>query len=248
MAASMLFAGAGFAAPPDLQTLTECSDRAWEADIGGWANYAFDRHVTRRSLDKSGEESFHQELHFRVTPADQGFDEKLVEVDGRQPTPKEAREHREKARFTKHYAQAENLELDNPIGENLALVPIIQNQDYRLVGEERVNGIPCHRVVFDAATEPGRGGVREQLLHAVKGSACFSVEGCHLVTFEMETVRTLKEGPIKLEFLKLSFKGQAVEHGWILESIELQSDLALFGKRIRKYNSYRYSDFRRQPE
>jgi hypothetical protein len=243
----MLVAATGLASPPDLEALTECSDRAWETDIGGWVDYAFDRHVTRRSLDKNGEETFHQELHFRVTPSHDGFDEQLLEIDGRKPKPGEVKEHRKKARFTKHYAQGEALELDNPIGENLALLPIIQAQDYRLAGQEEVNGIPCYRVVFDAGTEPRGGGVREQLLHAIKGSACLSVDGCHVVAFEMETVRPLKEGPIKLDFLKLSFTGQAVERGWLIESVELSSDVVLLGKRLRKYNSYRYSDFHHQP-
>ena len=244
-----LVAGAAQADPPDLKTLTECSDLAWSEDIGSWSDYAFDRHVTRRSLDDKGEVTFLQEMHFRVTPSAEGFDEELIEIDGREPTPKEVRQHREKARFTKHHGQAEELELENPVGENLALMPILQDQNYRIVGEETVNGIPCIRATFDAKPEVKDKGVRGQIASAVEGSACFSVEGCHLVVYEMETVRQLKEFPITVKRLRLTFEGRPVEHdGWLIEKVELQSDVSVMGKALRKFNSYGYSEFSYQPK
>jgi hypothetical protein len=243
--AAVLATGLTLAEPPDLKTLTECSDRAWEQDIGSWANYAFDRHVTRRSLDKNDKVTFTQKMRFRVTPSAEGFDEVLVEIDGRKPTDKEVKEHREKAHFAKHYGQAEKLELENPLGENLALMPILQDQEYRIVGEEEVNGIPCIRAVFDAKPEVSGKGVREQLASAIKGSACFSVDGCHLVFYEMETVRQLKEFPITVKNLRLKFEGQPVDHdGWLLGKVELQSHVSVMGKDLRKSNSYGYSDFK----
>ena len=81
--AAVTAAGLTLAEPPDLKTLTECSDRAWEQDIGSWANYAFDRQVTRRSLDKNDKVTSTQKMRFRVTPSAEGFDEVLVEIDGR---------------------------------------------------------------------------------------------------------------------------------------------------------------------
>ena len=247
--AALTAAGLTLAEPPDLKTLTECSDRAWSEDIGSWADYAFDRYVTRRSLDKDGKVTFIQKMHFRVTPSAEGFDEVLVEIDGRKPTDKAVNEHRNKARFTGHYGQAEKLELQNPLGENLALMPILQDQEYRIVGEEKLNGIPCIRAVFDAKPEQGGKSVREQLASAVKGSACFSVDGCHLVFFEMDTVRQLKEFPIKVKHLRLSFEGRPVERdGWLIEKVELQSHVSVMGKDLRKSNSYRYSDFRYRPK
>ena len=247
LAVTMSVTGAAVAESPDLETLSECSDRAWAEGIAAWADYAFDRHVTRRSLDNNGKETFRQEMRFRLTPSGEAFDERLVEIDGRQPTAKEVAEHREKARFSKHYQQAEELELDNPLGENLALLPLLREQDYRITGEDEVDGVPCTRVEFDARSEAGGGSVREQMLRAVKGSGCFSIDGCHLVVFEMETVRPLKESPLKLERLHLSFAGQPVEHGWLLEVVEVESDFSVLGKKFRKLNSYGYSNFRHQP-
>jgi hypothetical protein len=242
-------AGVSSAEAPDLKTLIECTDRAWSEDIAGWASYAFDRHVTRRSLDKEGEVSSVIEMRFRVTPQSEGFDEVLVQIDGRQPTPKEVQQHREKARFTNHYNQAEALELDNPLGENLALLPILREQDYRMVGEDEINGFRCYRVAYDARPAPQGASVREQLKYGVKGSACFSVQGCHLVDFEMETVRALKEGPFKMNHLRLSFEGQPVENdGWLLAKIELHSDVGVVVKKLHKYNTYRYTDFSYRPE
>ena len=247
LAVTMSVTGAGVAEPPDLETLSECSDRAWAEGIAAWADYAFDRHVTRRSLDIKGKETFRQEMRFRLTPKGGAFDERLVEIDGRQPTAKEVAEHRDKARFSKHYQQAEELELDNPLGENLALLPLLREQDYRITGEGEVDGVPCTRVEFDARSETGRGSVREQMLRAVKGSGCFSADGCHLLVFDMETVRPLKESPLKLERLHLSFAGQPVEHGWLLKAVEVESDFSVWGKKFRKLNFYGYSNFRHLP-
>lgn len=245
--ASLLVAWPALAATPDVKTLNDQSDRAWAEDVRAWSSYAFDRHVTRRSLDADGNETFHQEMRFRVTPTADGFDELLLEMDDRPPTDNEVKEHRSKAKFSEHYQQAEKLELDNPLGENLALLGILQMQDYRLAGEKVVDGIPCYAATFEARPVPEGASVLEMLQYSVRGSGCFSKEGHHLVTFEMESVRPLEKWPAGMNSLQMTMKGRPVEGGWALSLSEVKSELVVFGKNLRKFNTYRYTDFRRQP-
>ena len=243
----MLAASMSLAETPDSETLKAETDRAWKADVEAWADFAFRRHVTRQTFDKDGNETFHLELLFENTPTAEGWDELLIEVDGALPEKSEVKDHRNAARFTKHYAQAAELELDNPVGEDLALLPMIQDQEHRFIGEEVVDGIPCYRTEFDSRPEPDGLSPRERLKYAIEGTACFSKDGYHLVVFEMETVRPVKKSPISMNFLRMTIKGHAVGDAWLPKLVELRSDVALLGKPMRKGNIYRYSDFRYQP-
>ena len=237
----------GLADPPDMETIADEVDRVWKADVASWADYAFRRHVTRLSFDKKGREKFRLEMLFQVTPKDDGFDEELLEIEGREPKKGEVKDHRRAARFTRHYGQAGELELDNPVGEDLALLPLIQSQEYRFVGEDVVDEIPCYRYRFDAREEPPDLTTRERLRYALEGTACVSKIGYHLVAFEMETARSIKTAEIGLNFLRLTIKGHAVGDAWLPKLVELQSDVVLLGTRLRKGNIYRYTDFRYQP-
>ena len=125
--AVLILAGLGAAAQtddpaalPSLETLAREIDLAWDADVASWSNYAFRRHVIRKSYDTHDEVTSHNEMEFRVTPSVHGFDELLIRFDSRRPTSKEVKEHRKAGRFAKHYSQASELELDNPLGFGLS--------------------------------------------------------------------------------------------------------------------------------
>ncbi len=62
----------------------------------------------------------------------------------------------------------------------------------------------------------------------------------------METVRPLKQGPIALEHLQISIESQPVDDVWLINKVELHTDASVLGKKIRKFNSLRYSKFSRQ--
>jgi hypothetical protein len=234
---------------PSLEELREQIDVTWSADVAAWALYSFNRHVTRQSLDKSGQVTFRNEMEFRVTPSADGFDELLLRIDGRAPTAREVEEHRSAQRFTKHYGQAQELELNNPLGENLALASIIKRQEHKLVGLEEVDGVPCYRSTFDSRPEPQGVSSRQRLEYAVEGSACFSVEGYHLVEFEMTTVRPVKSRGIAVNFLQMSIEGQPVGDGthWAPKRVAVRNDASIVGKKLRKSNSYQYSQFSYAP-
>lgn len=243
----MLVAGLSVAETPDMAKIKSETDRAWKADVAAWADYAFRRHVTRQTFDKKDKETFHLELLFELTPQTEGWDERLIAIDGAEPDEGEVKDHRKAARFSKHYAQAEELELNNPVGEDLALLPMIQDQEHRFVGEDVVDGVPCYRTQFDSRPEPSGLSPRERLKYAIEGEACFSKDGYHLVVFEMETVRPVKKGSTGMNFLRMTIKGHAVGDAWMPKLVELRSDVVVIGKRMRKGNIYRYSDFRYQP-
>lgn len=232
---------------PTLQTITKEADRAWHTNVARWADHSFERHVTRLTFDKNGETTFRQEKRFRVRPDGDGFDEELLEIDGREPTEKEVKKNRRDSVFSKHYRQAGDLNLKNPLGEDLALLPIIQDQDHHLVGEEEVDGIPCYRTTFDARDEPDGVPIRERLKYSIKGSACFSKDGYHLVQFEMETVRALKKSGVAMNYLHMTIQGHPVGDAWLPKTVELRSDVFVLGKRLRKANLWAYSDFTHEP-
>jgi hypothetical protein len=243
----VLAAGLVHADPPDMETLAREVDRAWDADVAAWADYSFTRTVLRQSFDKKGKEKFRLELVFKVTPQGDVFDEELFEIDGQKPDAGEVKEHRNAQRFTKHYQQAGELELNNPVGEDLALMDLIKDQKHRFDGEDVVDGVPCYRTRFDARKEPPGLTTREKLKYAIEGTACFSKEGYHLVLFEMETVRAVKKVGIGFNSLQMTIRGHAVGDVWLPKLVALRSDVVLLGDRMRKGNTYRYTNFRYQP-
>lgn len=116
-----------------------------------------------------------------------------------------------------------------------------------MVGEDDVNGVPCYRTKFDARPEPSGISAREKLKYAIKGSACFSQDGFHLVEFEMETVRGISKGGVALNFLQMVIEGQAVGDFWLPKLVQLRADSVVLGKTMRKANVWRYDEFRHQP-
>ncbi len=245
--APKLLPSAAAQAPLPADDMRRQIDEVWRGDIAAWREHAFRRSVLRQSFDADGNETFRQELEFQVTPAADGFDEALEQIDGREPTPGEVKEHRKKARFTNHYGQAADLELNNPLGENIALLPIIRGQDHIYVGLEEIDGIPCHRTMFAARPDPGRGSAQERLRFAIRGSSCYSVDGYHLVEFEMETVRRIKKIGASIDELQLRIASRPVGEAWLPRAVDLRSEVTVLGKKLRKGNTYRYSGFEPHP-
>lgn len=235
------------AEPPDLAELERCAERAWSEDVERWRNYVFDREVVLTDLDRDGAVKSRKERLFRLTPRDRGFDERLITEDGRPPTDEQIREFRRKANFTKAYSGASRLEFSNPLGEDLVLKPVLQEQDYRFVGTEVLDGVACHRRVFDARPAPRRGSTHQQLAHAVRGSTCVTVDGCHVVFLELETIRPIQQSLTTIDYLRVTVRGQAVEGGWVPASIEARFDFKVLGRHVRRISSYHYSRFSRAP-
>lgn len=245
LAAAILLAGPAAGAPPDLETLSACSGRAWEQDVKAWSGYVFDRHVLLRDLDRDGEVVSRVERRFLMTPDEGGFDERLLSENGRPAEPAQIREFRRKANFTRNYRGAAQLEFSNPLGENLVLLPVLRQQERRLLGETEIDGVRCYRTAFDAGPDPPRASARKRLAHALRGSSCVTVEGCHVVRLELETVRPIQQGLATIERMRVTILGQPVEDGWVPRRVEAEFDFSFLGRHRRRITTYSYSNFRR---
>ena len=217
----LLLAGPAGAEAPDVQKmLADSLEKGGGEDGGAWSEFAFRRRVTREKLDAEGEVNWRQEMLFQVTPTAEGLDEEILEIDGREPTPKEVAEHRKAGRFEKHYATSADVALENPFGSDLALLPLVYEQEHRYAGEEEVDGIPCHRIRWAARPEPADQPVEERLKHAMKGSVCLATDGNHLVQAEMQTVRPVAKGPVRIESMRLRFEVRQVEDVWLPSKLQ----------------------------
>lgn len=241
----LLTTASGAAAAPDVETIVEESRRVQDADNAVWAELAFRRHVTRQRLGADGEVEWRQEMHFQVTPTAAGIDEELLEIDGRAPSAREVKQHRKAGRHVKHFQKISSGELRNPFGEDIELQPLIFDQEHRYVDQEEVEGVPCHRVEFDARPESEGLPTAEQLKRAAKGRACLSVDGLHLVEAEVETVRQVKKGPATLRHLRFHLEYRPGGEAWLPRLIEMRTELKIPGRSPRSWNFYRYSDYRR---
>lgn len=247
-AVTALVATATPAQPPNTEALKRCVATAWRADVERLQEYAFERRVILRDVDKNGVVVEARERHFRLTPKESGFDELLISENGRPPTGKEIQKSRNKARFSANYEHAETLEINNPLGENLVLSPILGRQEYRILGEDEINGAPCYRAAFEAGSEPGRASVDEQLMQSLRGSACIAIEGCHVLLLDFETVRPIKQGLSRIESMRVTIKTQPVEGGWVLDQVRAEFDFAVARKHFRRTSTYTYSDFDHRPQ
>ena len=61
------------------------------------------RDVERQRLGSDGRPVEVVQLRFRVEPRGEAFDETLLAIDGRAPTPREVAQHRRAGRFAEHY-------------------------------------------------------------------------------------------------------------------------------------------------
>lgn len=213
-------------------------------DLEAWAGFAFHRQVVRRKLDREGRVTWMAQYDFEVTPADGGFVEELLLIDGRPPTRREAHEHRRAARFEKHYLEAGRL--SNPFGSDIPLEELLFDQEYAYAGEDEVRGHPCHRLRCEPRVVPPGLPLRDELGYSMRGSLCLSVVGSHLVEVDLESARVVSAGAATMRELILEIEGEEHEPGlWLPRRFEMRSDLQLGPKHVGRWNRYLYSDYRR---
>jgi hypothetical protein len=219
--------------------------RVHQADHEAWGKYAFDRHVTRRSLDEDGNVVFQEELHFHVAPSGDGFDEQLYEIDGRAPTGKEVLKHRRARRFTRHYEQAAAFEWKNPIGPEIEFDRLILSQPHRLLGDDEIDGISCRRIEFDPQPEAPDRSATEKLEQSLRGSGCLAKEIPHIRTIAFESTRSIEKWPAELFHLGFRLEKRPLDGAWLPTRIEVRSGAKLLGRKLRQWNEYRYDHYRR---
>ncbi len=228
----------------DVASLLDRAESVLWRDYERWADYGFRREVQRQKFDKNGEVAWSTEYLFEVSIKASGFDEHLIEIDGRTPTATEVSEHRHAARFQKHYESAGSL--NNPFGRDIPLLPLLFDQKHEYVGRRYIRGHPCYKTQFRARNPPARLPARRRLPYALQGEACFSIRGDHLVVAEMESARPVSAGVVSLQYLKVRIESEPVDtDGWLPTRFEVRSDVRLGMRRLRKSNRYRYSNFQR---
>lgn len=232
---------------PDIKALLDASlENAKDIDRPAWGRHAFKRHVTRQRLDEEGDVEWRQTMLFQVTPTAGGLDEELLEMDSRAPTDSEKSKHRKKGMFAKHYAQTADVTLENPLGADLPLLPLIYEQEHKYVGEEEVDGIPCHRIRFDARPEPSGEPVEVKLRYAMQGELCISKEGKRLMHVDVGTVRPVKSA-VRIDTMRIHFEARPQGDAWLPTLFEMRSEAKAIGMKFNTHNFYRYSDFRTVP-
>jgi len=232
--------------PPDLDDLLAAAVEANTLDRSAWTGYSFKRHVLRQKLDTAGEVEWRQEMLFQNTPTAGGFDEILISMDGQPPSDSDVKKHRRAGRFQERYESSTELALDNPIGPDLELLPLLLDQEHRYVGEESVDGTACHRIAFSARKSPGADApVPERLKHAMEGSMCISSDTSRLMAAELQTARPIAVGRKKIDQMRIVFAARPVNEIYLPSRIEIVSYVAIPGKKFRSHNVYRFTDFRK---
>lgn len=233
-------------APPDLSHIVQEARRVQFTDLAAWSRFRFRRHVEQERLGPAGEVRERSSLEFLITPVPGAFDEILVRLEGREPTPKEVVAHRRRARFSRHYAAARAGGAAGGEESGYSLAMLLRLSSHRYAGQEMVEGVLCHRLDFEPGHGKPFGGIEGKLAGAMAGSLWITADGYHLARAVAHTVRPV---PIALSIakvydLEVSLESMPVARGiWVPRQIEVRADARAAWVPVRKRTRYTYSDF-----
>jgi hypothetical protein len=231
--------------PAGIDFLLRKAQEAQIADAAAWSRFRFRREALREEMDESGTVLRSETRVSRVTPVPEGFDEELLEIDGRRPTPREVEAHRSAAPFRKHYDAFLHGGAKGERSAGYSLADLFRMTSYRYEGEETVEGVPCHRLSF----EPGgteEEGIAGKLAAAMAGTLWITRDGWHLLRVRARTVRPVSFALslVKLYDMELEMVSGPVDGGgWIPRRIVLGTGQRFLLRSSRRRNIYQYSDF-----
>ncbi len=234
------------APPPDLEALLRRARDVQVADTAAWKTFRFRRESLREDLDESGSVIASERLVSRIAPAPGGFDEELLEIDGRKPTPQEVESHRRLAPFQKHYHTMLAGDREEGGGEGYSLGDLLRMSAYRYAGEETVDGIRCHRLEFAPDPEKENPGLAGKFAGAMAGTLWITVEGLHLHRARAATVRpiSIALNLAKVHAIRLEMESGPVEGGvWLARKIVLVTHARVLFETSRRRITYLYSEF-----
>lgn len=246
MFALLTLLAAGVSPQPeiDIQATLAEAKATLERDLQIWKRAQFRRDGVRERLDENGNVFWTLSFAMTVTAQEEGFDEALFEIEGREPTDKEIRKYRSGAKFTKHYNELLTGQVDHALmDEGLSMPAILDAGEYAFGGREVFQGVPCLRLDF----MPGPGDSDEfveKVADAIEGSLWLTEEGKHLVGWDTRIVRPLKKSIATIHLLELRVTATPALGGWLASEIQLNSEVKLGFKMLRKRNRYTYSEFR----
>src|SRR5262245_39086064 len=133
---------------PDVPALILQAQQVQQADAAAWRQFQFSRGVRLERLGSEGRTLGVEETLSEVTPVEDGFDERLLRINGRAPTPSEVESFREKEPFARHYRtlRAGGAEREEEGGYSLAT--LLKLSSYKYAGREMIGGVECHRLDF----------------------------------------------------------------------------------------------------
>ena len=244
----LLLLASAAAVEPDsnLERVLEEARRAQERDLEAWHRFRFRRLVTREKLDSEGKTRDREDLDFRITPHEDGFDEELVLRNGETPKPSLVRKHRKAARFTERYRAAlPGGEASGEYGDAFSLFHLLRVGRQQYSGQETMGGVLCHRLDFDPSENPAGKGRAAKIVNALAGTIWVDEKGSHVVRAEARATRPVSfaMGLARLTELEMSMESIQVEAGvWLPGAIRVRWTVRVLGVPVRRRNTFLYSD------
>lgn len=240
-----LFRTLAGAAPPDPAALAREAQRVQRADVLAWRRYRFHRVEKVEELTQEGSVSETEVMEYEITPLQNVFDERLLRLDGREPTDKEVRDARHEASFQKHYETLlEGAEEEGSGG--YSVMALLKLSGYSYAGEETIQGVPCHRLDFSASEPPDGGDLAARIAAAMQGTLWLSVNGLHLVRARADSAREVGAaiGLFRMHALSFSVDAEPVAPDvWLPTEVMVETRMRLVVVGVRRRRTFVYSDY-----
>lgn len=232
---------------PDLERIDREAEAAYHKNFEAMRKYSFRRHLVRQALDKHGNVKSKEVIVSRVTPEAVGFNERLLEINGRAPTAREIRKHRKARTFERHFKDLAEGRLSMSVLGDLRLALLMETYDYTYEGIEEVEGTRCYRFSVKPFDPPKGADLTVQVASASEGNFWVSVEGSNLVKMRSRSVRPLKKFGMGLNALELASELKPHRGAWLFSRFEVKSEYTVLGT-FRKHYIWTYSDYRGQED
>jgi hypothetical protein len=232
--------------PPDVERFIQEAKRVQFSDMAAWARFRFRRQIEQQKLDRAGQVLETHQLEFDITPAGDGFDERLTLIDGRAPSAREETQYRRQQSFGRRYRTARAGGGSGGEEGGYTLESLLRLSHYTYGGIEDVGEVPCHRLDFKPDDGAAGRGVEARIASSMAGSLWITVDGYHLARASARTVRpvSIALSIAKVYELELRMDAVPVAGGfWLPGEIEVRADARVSWVPVRKRTLYRYSDF-----
>jgi hypothetical protein len=231
--------------PPDPAALAREAQGVQRADVLAWRRYRFHRAEKVEELTQEGSVAETHVMEHEITPLQTSFDERLLRIDGREPTDDEVRDARRKGSFQKHYETLlEGAEEEGSGG--YSVMALLRLSGYAYAGLETIQGVPCHRLDFTASEPPSDGDLAARIAAAMQGTLWLSVEGLHLVRARADSAREVGAaiGLFRLHALRFAVDAAAVAPDvWLPTEVMVETRMRLVVVGVRRRRTFSYSEY-----
>jgi hypothetical protein len=241
--------GAATERPPDPAALARQAQRVQRADVLAWRRYRFRRVEKVEELTEEGSAAETHVTDVEVTPLGDSFDERLLRLDGREPTEDEVGDVRRKGSFVKHYRTLLEGAQENGDG-GYSVAALLRLSGYSYAGRETIQGVACHRLDFSASEPPADGDLSARIAAAMHGTLWLSVEGLHLVRARADSARQVGASLGLFRLHALSFAVDAAQVGpdvWLPTDLVVETRMRLVVVGVRRRRTFSYSEYASVP-